>query len=76
MREWAKEDGIDESDPALVRLANALDSVHRDYRVGETREEYPAEQKSCREERTAAMKAYPDAHGEYSIKFPHSLLIT
>jgi hypothetical protein len=36
-REWAKEDGIDENDSTLVRLANALDSLRRRYRAGETK---------------------------------------
>lgn len=75
LREWAKEDGIDENDPALARLANALDSLRRRYRVGETQEEYKAEQESCRKEYRAAMKAYREAHGKHSIRFPHSLLI-
>jgi hypothetical protein len=76
LREWANEDGIDENDPALLRLANALDSLRRRYRAGETKEEYKAEQESCRKECRAAMKAYRDAHGEHSIRFPHSLLIS
>jgi hypothetical protein len=75
LREWAREDGIDENDPALKRLVSALDAGRRPYRANETREEYRAEQKLCREEYMAAMKAYYEAHGKRSIRFPHNLIV-
>jgi hypothetical protein len=75
LREWAEEDGIDENDPTLKRLVSALDAGRRPYHVGETREEYRAEQKLCREEYKTAMKAYYEAHGKHSISFPHNLII-
>ncbi len=75
LREWAEEDGIDQNDPALQRLVSALDAGRRPYRVGETREEYRAAYKLCQQESDAAMKAYYEAHGKHSIRFPHNLII-
>ncbi|MGB2666939.1 MAG: hypothetical protein WAK48_23245 [Candidatus Acidiferrum sp.] len=68
MREWAKEDGIDENDAALERIVNALDRLRRGMGDNETREEYKAAQTAYRAECRAAMKAYREAHGEHSIR--------
>jgi hypothetical protein len=68
VREWAKEDGIDENDVALERIAKALDRLRKGIGDNETREEYRAAQTAYRAECRAAMKAYREAHGKHSIR--------